>query len=123
MGERRAGWASTLGLGVGSLELLSQADKQEWAKDRRDQREVGMGKYLFIDPREGIWLASGESVRNGGLKNKVETGQHKNGRASQAGGGDHSRSGGAPMGDGQIKSQVHRDRKQNHDRRQAGILP
>jgi hypothetical protein len=53
--ERNASRAVVAGdLRMGVSELLPKADEQERTKDSRDQRKIGVGKYLFIDPSKRI---------------------------------------------------------------------
>ena len=68
-------------------ELLPKADEQERTKDGRDQRKIGVGKYLFVDPSKRIRNISGQCVSNRRLEKKIETCQQENRNAAQASSG------------------------------------
>ena len=58
---------------MGVSELLPKADEQERTKNSRDQRKIGVGKYLFVDPSKRIRSISGKCVSNSRLEKKIET--------------------------------------------------
>ena len=114
---------SARALGVGFSDLLRQADDQEWSEDTCDQREISVGKDLFIDPPRSVREIPGEGLKDGSLEKQVQARKHDDGYASQAGGGHDSWLSGAAMGDTQVKPQVQRHSQQNQNRCKTGILP